>query len=394
MQTRPSARVMIYAVCVASVVFGIPAIVRLVAPHSTGDANAMEADSEMRRGAESPCVEGGCKKRIMLLTARRSGSSFVGSLFKEHPGITYLFEPLRSTTADGVTRTLSAATLSGYIQKLFSCNFTDALRDMKRLPDHQERLRWWVCKEFLLDCKECASKKKGVCVIDDVRRLETKCKQQTRCVAMKLIRIYSNHLSLVGDFLRDQGHVLHLVRDPRGVISSRITIDQSESASRRTPQRVYIHDNFAKLVVKAIQHCKRIRDALETTSSWMLANPSLQKVYHLYRYEDFAYHPEVTTRSLYSSLGMPLHDDVLRWLRKSTTRQAVMSKQYLYSTVRNSTATAEAWRHKLPFPFVMIMQSSADCQYVMRRLGYVDATSESMLLDSSLSLVQQPPVPL
>ena len=303
MQNRPSARVMICAVCVASAVFCIPAIVRLVAPHS--------ADSEMRRRADTPCVEGDCKKRIMLLTVRRSGSSFVGSLFKAHPDITYLFEPLRSTTSDGLTGNLSAATLGGYIQKLFSCNFTDALREVKRISVHEERIRWWTCREFLLDCSGCASWKKAACVTDDIRRVETKCKQQTRGVAMKVIRIHSKHLSLVKNFLRDEGHVLHLVRDPRAVISSRITIDQSESASRRTPQRKYIHDNFAKLVLDAIQHCKRIREALETTSSWMPANPSLQKVYHLHRYEDFAYHPDVTTRSLYAELGMTLHNDVL-----------------------------------------------------------------------------------
>ena len=261
---------------------------------------------------------------------------------------------------------------------------------MKRISVHEERIRWWTCREFLLDCSGCASWKKAACVTDDIRRLETKCKQQTRGVAMKVIRIHSKHLSLVKNFLRDEGHVLHLVRDPRAVISSRITIDQSESASRRTPQRKYIHDNFAKLVLDAIQHCKRIREALETTSSWMPANPSLQKVYHLHRYEDFAYHPEVTTRSLYSELGMMLHNDVLELLRNSTVRRA----GNLYSTARNSTACAEAWRHKLPFAFVVIMQSSSDCQYVMRRLGYVDATSESMLIDSTTSLVQQPPVPL
>ena len=388
MQNHRSAHVMIYAVCVTSVVFCIPSIMRLMAPHFTGDANAIGLVSEMRR-VDAPYIEGLGKKRIMLLTARRSGSSFVGQLLKEHPDITYLFEPLRPATSTGVTRKLRAATLNSYIKKMFNCEFYDALRDMKQLFVHQERLTPQTCESFLLDCRECASRKKGVCVIDDFHRLEQKCKQQTSCIAMKLIRIYSNHLSLVEDFLREEGHVIHLGRDPRGVISSRITVDQVKA---RTLRSVYIQDNFAKLVLMALQHCQRIRDALERTSSWMQGNPLFQKFYQLYRYEDFAYHPELSTRRLYSFLGMPLHNDVLTWLRKSTVGQT--DRPNLYSTVRNSTATAEAWRYKLPFPFVMVMQNSSDCQYVMRRLGYVDAESESMLLDSSVSLIQQPSVPL
>ena len=329
--------------------------------------------------SDIPTLQNGCKK-IMVLTTWQSGSLFVGQLLKKHPDVTYITEPLRLLRSNGDTYNLSAATVNSYIEKLFNCAFTDALSDTNQPSVEQGRLTPLTCEAFLNDCNDCISRTRGVCVIDDLHRLEQKCKRQTGCVAVELTRMYSNHLQLVEQFLREAGHVIHLVRDPPGVINSRITIDQATARKERTR---YIEDNVAELVVNASRDCRRIRDALETTSSWKTAGPSFQKFYHLYRYEDFAYQPEKTTRSLYSSLGMPLHNDVLTWLRKRRTGRFNVD-----SSVRNLTATAEAWRYELPYSLVSDMQNLTDCQYVMRRPGYGDATSESMLLDSSLSFQQ------
>ena len=353
---------------------------------ATGDSETEPIDLNITSDAvraDIPTLQNGCKK-IMVLTTWQSGSSFVGQLLKKHPDVTYITEPLRLLRSNGDTYNLSAATVNSYIEKLFNCAFTDALSDTNHPSVEQGRLTPLTCEAFLNDCNDCISRTRGVCVLDDLHRLEQKCKRQTSCVAIELLRIYSNHLPLVENFLREAGHVIHLVRDPRGVISSRITIDQATASKERY---AYIEDNFAELVVNASQHCRRVRDALETISSREIAGPSLQKFYRLYRYEDFAYHPEKTTRSLYSSLGMPLRNDVLTWLRKLTVRRT--GSVNVDSSIRNLTETAEAWRYELPFSFVSDMQNLTDCQYVMRRLGYGDATSESMLLDSSLSFVQQ-----
>ena len=388
-----------YTLSFINMVLCIPAIMQLMATRFPSDDNTIALDSEMHKaagdnGIESiginikdddvragiPASRSYCKK-VMVLTTWRSGSSFVGQLLKKHPYLTYITEPLQLLIYKSNIRNISAATLNSYIEKLSSCAFTDAISYTNQPYFQQKRLTPLTCEAFLNDCNECISRKRGVCVLDDFHRIEQKCKQQTSCVAMELIRIHSNHLPLVNQFLREDGHVIHLVRDPRGVISSRITIEQVTAIKERT---AYIEANFAVLVGNASRHCKRIRDALETTSSWKTVVPSFQKFYHLYRYEDFAHHPEKTTRSMYSSLGMPLHNDVLTWLRELTERRT--GRFNFNSTVRNLTATAEAWRYELPFSFVSAMQSLTDCQYVMRQLGYGDANSESMLLDSSLSL--------
>ena len=326
----------------------------------------------------SPATHKRGKQNILLLTEYRSGSSFVGRILNEHPDIAYLFEPLqliaRRPTQGKYT---NASRIDGFMRKLFNCSFTDALHYFKD-TNRRTRLSPVACSMFMRYSHGGA----GGCTVDDVKRLETTCIDLPQAVAIKTIRIYEIHLNLVLDFLRERAHVIHLVRDPRGTVSSRLTI--SASHKKQTLEE-YIENNFEKVVEQASSHCKRIRDAVDRIASWVADAPSFNDFYHLVRYEDFAYNPETEARSLYAAIGMSIHERVLKWLRSATGNSR---SKGLYSTVRNSTETAEAWRYKLPFRLVSGMQNSSDCQYVMRTLGYRVATSESMLLDRSLSLVK------
>ena len=317
------------------------------------------------------------KKKILLLTTRRSGSSFVGQLLNEHPDITYLFEPLQLIASNQSSAYVGTRLVNNHLKKMFSCAFTSVLRNDDQQPARKS-LSHAECVTFLRHNQSAHD-----CSVEDIRRVERICKQPNKHVAIKVIRIYQRQLSLVENFMREQGLVVHLVRDPRGVVSSRITIEQIKAKRQRSE---FIPANYDALVRKAKSHCKRVRDALVRISSWTAATPSFNQLYHLVRYEDFAYHPESMTSNLYYFIGMSVHKDVVSWLRKATR---VDAGNKMYSTVRNSTRTAEAWRYKLPFYFVTAIQKLPDCQYVMHRLGYLVARSEPMLLDKSLSLITE-----
>ena len=327
----------------------------------------------------SPATHKRGKQDILLLTEYRSGSSFVGQIFDKHPDIAYLFEPLqliaRKSTKGEDT---NANRIDGFMRKLFNCSFTDALHYFKN-DSHRTRLSPVACSTFMRHSHGGA----GGCTVDDVKRLETNCIELPQAVAIKTIRIYETQLNLVLDFLRERSHVIHLVRDPRGTVSSRLTISASLEQQKL---EAYIEKNFEKVVEQASSHCKRIRDAVDRIASWVADDPSFNDFYHLVRYEDFAYNPETEARSLYAAIGMSIHERVLKWLRATTGNRR--STGGLYLIVRNSMQTAEAWRYKLPFRLVSGMQNSPDCQYVMRTLGYRVATSELMLLHRSRSLVK------
>ena len=324
-----------------------------------------------------PKVQGSGNK-ILVLTKHRSGSTFIGQLLNEHPGIAYLFEPLRlMSNSLNTSARISVASIDSYMKKLFSCAFTDALHDVQK---PQRFISSFACATFTRHW----NKRPRICSIDDLERVQLACKQ-ARYVAIKVIRIYPEQLVLIKKFLQEEMQIVHLLREPRGVISSRITIVQYKANQQRS---AYIRENFDVLVGKASNHCKSVRDTFVMLASWKAADPSFNDFYLLVRYEDLAYHPEDMARTLYSSLGISLHKNVLAWLRKATTTTEAVGHDF-YSTSRNSMETAEAWRNKLPFYFVRAMQELPHCQYIMRRLGYEFAKSETMLHNRYFSLVQK-----
>ena len=329
-----------------------------------------------------PTTHDGGKKKIIVLTTMRSGSSFIGRILHEHPDICYLFEPLQIIMQpNGVLYNYNNGNLNSFVQKLFRCAFTDALYDAEVLIGHDHYLTYRPCTTFLRYIDTLAAK----CRLSDIKRIEVMCRR-ARYVAMKVIRVFPSQLALIKKYLKEEVQIIHLNRDPRGVISSRIVIDYGNASEKMMKPNinVYITQNFHMLIEKASSHCKRIRDTISRLALWTAIEPSSSTFYHLIRYEDFAYHPEAMTKTLYSSIGLKLHRNVLTWLRNATTSS---KSGDLYGTTRNSTATAEAWRNNLPFHFVRAMQKLPDCQFVMRKLGYEFARSENMLHNRSVSLV-------
>ena len=322
-----------------------------------------------------PMTHDGGKKKIIILTTMRSGSSFIGRILHEHPDICYLFEPIQ-IIAHHNNSLPNNDKLNSFVQKLFSCAFTDALYDGEVLPAHDPYLTYKPCSTFLRYINKRDNNK---CRLTDIERIEVKCRQ-ARYIAMKVIRLFPSQLALIKKYLKEEVQIIHLNRDPRGVISSRIVVRKGKEQLS-----TYILGNYDMLIKNASNHCTRIRDTIIRLALWTAVEPSLSKCYHLIRYEDFAYHPQAMSKHLFSNIGLKLHRNVLEWLRNATTSNE--SDKMLYSTERNSTATAEAWRNKLPFHFVRAMQELPDCQFVMRRLGYEFAETETMLLNTSVSLV-------
>ena len=220
------------------------------------------------------------KKKIIVFTTMRSGSSFIGRILHEHPDICYLFEPLqiimhRNDILDNNDK------LNSFVRKLFSCAFTDALYDADVLPGHDRYLTYRPCTTFL---RHIDKRKNKICRLTDIERIEVICRQ-ARYVAMEVTRLFPSQLALIKEYLKEEVQIIHLNRDPRGVISSRLVLKKGKQQLS-----TYIHRNFDRIIKKASDHCTRIRDTIIRLALWTAVEPSLSKFYHLIRYEDFAYH--------------------------------------------------------------------------------------------------------
>lgn len=169
---------------------------------------------------------------------------------------------------------------------------------------------------------------------------------------MKLTRL---HMSHVRDFLRSNPDIaasvkiLHLVRDPRGIVASR---------------RRVAWCNTSESCVRPDTMCSEIRADLESYEELKKEFP--KSVYRL-RYEDLCLNPEVEAMKLFRVLGLNYTEHVSRYLKthvKAQKHHALDS----HSTWRNTSTAAFEWRTKLSYEDINEIQRC--CSDVLLRLDY------------------------
>lgn len=292
--------------------------------------------------------------KILLFTSYRSGSTFVGELFKNNPQFFYMFEPFmllrfHQFKSSKVQRLLIGQNISNFLQDLFHCNLTKFENTSRKyFPWSDSDRKGWLKKLVSPAEKSYATAEKT-------------CKNY-RNLAIKSIRI--PHLHHIVPSLTRQGiKVINLVRDPRGTLSSRLKMN-------------FVRD--PALIKKAAHiHCTRLTENLkyianqsktfqEKTNNHKLSN------YYLVRYEDIAMNPFSSVQNLYVSLGLTMPENVTSWLKMSTNT----ADTDVYGTKRISQVTATAWRTNTDWSHVSIIQEQ--CKDLMSSLGYNSVTHNEL----------------
>ncbi|XP_069758428.1 carbohydrate sulfotransferase 1 [Narcine bancroftii] len=357
---------------------------------------------EPRPGA--PCQSRPPASHILVLATTRSGSSFVGQLLNQHSDIFYLFEPLYHVQtslintslrlrqpADG--RRLLLGAYRDLLRSLFGCRLHDLETYIKPAPQHHRTQRLFrrgastaLCSPPL--CADWPAPERweeGECV----RRcgalnlsLASGVCRRLHHVAIKTVRIPE-----VGDLrplLEDPRlnlKVIQLVRDPRGILASRIdTFPDSFRA-----WKMWRNSGRKPYNLDASHLSATCGDFLRSASTGLARPGWLKGRYMLVRYEDLAREPERKTREIYRFLGVPLDGNVKRWILNNT-RGAGASGNHKYATVRDSAATAEGWRLKLTMDMVELVQSI--CNLTLAQLGYRTVSSVEELRNVSVSLAE------
>ena len=177
--------------------------------------------------------------------------------------------------------------------------------------------------------------------------------------AAKVIRTKS--IEDIPKSLLDQGlKVVYLVRDPRGMISSRKSISSKS------------YDNETKLS----NVCKSQRLFLEQQTAFEKKYPML-----VVRYEDFALNPILVAQKIYDYLDISFPESVKNELLEITSGNVdhkkfrskselleVSDHSYRYGTVRNSKKVVYKWKDNLKWEEVKVVQSA--CKDTMEEFGY------------------------
>ena len=178
---------------------------------------------------------------------------------------------------------------------------------------------------------------------------------------MKLTRVHMRQVRLLVDRLaasatptsttfRDQLKVVYLVRDPRGIYSSRRAMAWCSNSTCSSPATL----------------CSEMAEDIAVFEELKMRQPHK---FFVARYEDIALTPRAQSLELFHDLELPFSPSVSRFLRTHTAvSKNARDAHNPYATKRDSKSVAFEWRRTLKGDELAAVQTA--CAHVMRRLGY------------------------
>ncbi|KAJ8020526.1 Carbohydrate sulfotransferase 3 [Holothuria leucospilota] len=306
-------------------------------------------------------------KAVIIVSSKRSGSSFVGEFFNRHPDVYYTFEPLHTVSDFASENRLSnkdfLKTSLSVINGSFYCDFQNnniaRFASEKFCVSNLKLYKKQLCRNGWTPPSEAK-----------IRVWDNECRKY-KMVVIKLIRI--NYLEDLRPLLSEidlEWRIIYLVRDPRPTELSRKGSGRNYDLIRR--KGTDRNDE--------VDLCETLQRNLKfwvDTPSW------LQGRFRMIRFEDIAASPLEKAKELLEFVGLDLADDVANWIKENTEHEKRSSmKPREFSTSRNTSKVLEAWRLNMDWTLVQRVQKV--CSVSMRSLGYALMSNLLSLRDLSI----------
>ncbi|XP_062982381.1 carbohydrate sulfotransferase 7 [Elgaria multicarinata webbii] len=408
-------------------------------PPAEAAAAAAARHGAAGNGSEAgPGTRAGGKRHIYLHATWRTGSSFLGELFNQHPDVFYLYEPmwhLWQALYPGDALSLQGA-LRDMLRSLFLCDFS-VLRLYAAPPGPRDPLApfpaassggkshnlstasifgwrtnkvicsaplcpdapWARAEVGLLDGAACERS----CPPRPLRELEAECRKYPVMV-IKDVRLLE--LGALLPLLRDPDldlRVVQLFRDPRAVHNSRLKAKQAllresiqvlrsrhRAEPRGLPHRQLLLPPAAAALaglggVRAHQQHRAeffLGGALEVIcQAWLRdllfarrAPAWLRARYTQLRYEDLVLEPRAQLRRLLRFADLPAPAALEEFVLNMTRGAAYSSERPFLISARDAREAVHAWRERLSRE--QVRQVEAACGEAMDLLSYPLSSEE------------------
>ncbi|XP_008067764.1 carbohydrate sulfotransferase 4 [Carlito syrichta] len=332
---------------------------------------------------------------VLILSSWRSGSSFVGQLFGQHPDVFYLMEPawhVWMTFTQSTAWRLHMA-VRDLIRAVFLCDMSVFDAYMKPGPRRQSSLFQWDNSRALCSPPACNIFPRGniipqahcklLCNRQPFEVVEKACRSYSH-VVLKEVRFFN--LKSLYPLLTDPSlnlHIVHLVRDPRAVFRSREHTEGELTIDSHIVMGQHWHElkkedqpyNVMQVICQS---------QLEIYNSVQSLPKALQQRYLLMRYEDLVRAPLAQTSRMYEYVGLKFLPHLQTWVH-NITRGKGMGQHAFHTNARNALNVSQAWRWSLPYGKVSQLQKI--CGDTMDLLGYRHVRSEQEQRNLSLDLL-------
>ncbi|XP_066562172.1 carbohydrate sulfotransferase 7 [Amia ocellicauda] len=332
------------------------------------------------------------KTHIYLHATWRTGSSFLGELFNQHPDVFYLYEPMWTmwqALYPGDAGSLQGA-VRDMMNSLFRCDFSVLKLYAGTKNISTSFIFGWKTNKVICSEPLCPAYKRDQiglirgdvcekCPARDIRDLERECKKYP-VVVIKDVRVLD--LGILVPLIRDPGlnlQIIQLFRDPRAVHNSRLKskqalVKESIQVLRSKKQT----DKFKRLLVPSRSNRAEnyVSSAMELIcDNWLgdmliirNAPQWVKRNYIQLRYEDLVMRPvqELQRMFRFSNLGSFAAMD--KFVLNMTHGEGYSSDKPFLISSRNAKEAIHAWRERLSVE--QISQVETYCSEVMRRLGY------------------------
>ena len=322
---------------------------------------------------------------VILLTHMSSGSTIVGNMFNLHPDVFYIYEPLNILRRDinkNEWRALEKPSSDAYrqdfstlLRDLFTCGFDEKRTIELAFPKLTRKLNAWhsstpLNKESLK--KACKARKMTV----------------TKIMQTRLPReggIHELEQVCRSDPSKFDCFIIHLVRDPRAVLSSLISrrfFVEGPVANLFT-QRPMSPEGIKLLKENAQMLCTLVIENLDHVytewSNWFKSR------YLLIRYEDIISNLSKEVSDIYKYFGLPMVDIITNWIKGIPPSGRDTSRYLALVISRTDTATIDKWRFRESPSLVSLFEEA--CSPLMKSVGYLSVNgSENLQRDKGRPL--------
>ncbi|XP_054889705.1 carbohydrate sulfotransferase 5-like [Poeciliopsis prolifica] len=337
----------------------------------------------------SPPPEGR-KVHVLLLSSWRSGSSFLGQVFSQHPSVFYLMEPAWHIWAGNHRSGAKSlrVPVRDMLRGLYKCDFS-LIRGYLPGNPHLSSLFMWTRSRALCSPPLCPvrsaneSQCKQACHFASLDRVRDACATYTH-VVLKETRFFE--MESLYPLLQDPDldlRVVHLVRDPRAVMRSR---EESAYLLDGDSAKVLEHRNVSAADRQYEVMREICRSHLEIYERGVFDPPPiLEGRYKLVRYEDVARNPLTELNNIYEFAGLKMTSEVEEWVQRMTHGPGKGGENEAFRvTSRDAAEVSQAWRTVLKHSKVRRVQEL--CKGAMLLLGYrmVNREEEQTKLDIDL----------